>query len=183
MQALVDFLPALAFVVTYWLTKDMSLAIMVIMGAITLQLVGTWLVKRTVSKMLLASAALVIVLGGISLVLDDPVFFKWKPTGLYWLFAVIFLGSQFVGDQPVAQRMMTSISADELRLPATIWRQLNLMWVGFFVFAGALNIYVAYQFDEATWVNFKLFGLFGLTFVFLLLQSLWLSRFIDDGDS
>jgi len=78
---------------------------------------------------------------------------------------------------------MTSISADELRLPATIWRQLNLMWVGFFVFAGALNIYVAYQFDEATWVNFMLFGLFGLTFVFLLLQSLWLSRFIDDGDS
>jgi intracellular septation protein len=183
MQALVDFLPAVAFVVTYWLTKDMSLAIMVIMGAITLQLVGTWLVKRTVSKMLLASAALVIVLGGISLILDDPVFFKWKPTGLYWLFALIFLGSQFIGDKPVAQRMMTSISSDELRLPASIWRQLNLMWVAFFIFAGALNIYVAYQFDEATWVNFKLFGLFGLTFVFLLLQSVWLSRFLEDGDS
>ncbi|MEE4184381.1 MAG: septation protein A [Gammaproteobacteria bacterium] len=183
MQALVDFLPALAFVVTYWLTKDMSLAIVVIMGAITLQLLGTWLIKRTVSKMLLASAALVIVLGGISLVLDDPVFFKWKPTGLYWLFAVIFLGSQYIGDKPVAQRMMTSISTDELRLPESIWRQLNLMWVAFFLFAGALNIYVAYQFDEATWVNFKLFGLFGLTFVFLLLQSLWLSRFLEDGDS
>ena len=183
MQALVDFLPAVVFVVTYWLTKDMSLAIMVIMGAITLQLVGTWLIKRTVSKMLMASAALVIILGGISLILDDPVFFKWKPTGLYWLFAIIFLGSQFVGDKPVVQRMMASISSDELALPRNIWRQLNLMWVAFFIVAGALNIFVAYRYDEATWVNFKLFGLFGLTFVFLLLQSLWLSRFLEDGDS
>jgi len=182
-QALVDFLPAVAFVTTYWLSGDMSLAIMVIMGAITLQVIGTWLVRRTVSKMLLASAALVIVLGGISLLLDDPMFFKWKPTGLYWLFALVFLGSQFVGEKPVVQRMMTSLTADELSLPRQVWRHLNLLWVAFFLLAGALNIYVAYQFDEATWVNFKLFGLFGLTFVFLLGQSLWLSKFMEDGES
>jgi len=182
MQALIDFLPVLAFVLTYWFSGDMSLAIMVIMGAVALQLLATWVIKREISKMLLASAVLVVVLGGISLALDNPVFFKWKPTGLYWLFAVVFLGSNWIGEKPLVQRMLTSISEDDMHLPAPAWRKLNLAWVAFFVFAGATNIYVAYSFDEATWVNFKLFGLFGLTFVFLVLQSLWLSRYLANPE-
>jgi intracellular septation protein len=74
------------------------------------------------------------------------------------------------------QIMMQSVAADELELGDRIWKQLNLAWVGFFIFAGAINIYVAYNYSEAIWVNFKLFGLFGLTFVFLVLQTLWLSH-------
>jgi len=182
MQALIDFLPVIAFVVTYWFSGDMSLAIMVIMGAVALQLLATWVIKREISKMLLASAVLVVVLGGISLALDNPVFFKWKPTGLYWLFAVVFLGSNWIGDKPLVQRMLTSISEDDMHLPAPAWKKLNLAWVAFFVFAGAINIYVAYNYDESTWVNFKLFGLFGLTFVFLVLQSLWLSRYLANPE-
>lgn len=180
MQALIDFLPVIAFVATYWTTGDMSLAIGVIMVAVTLQLLGTWIIKREINRMLLASAALVVVLGGVSLLLDDPVFFKWKPTGLYWAFAVVFLGSQWIGDKPIAQRMISSFSEDPINMPDREWRLLNLAWVAFFVFAGALNIYVAYQFDESTWVNFKLFGLFGITFVFLVLQSLWLARYMTE---
>lgn len=61
------------------------------------------------------------------------------------------------------------------------WRQLNLMWVGFFAFSGAANLYVAYSYPEAVWVNFKLFGLLGMTLVFVLLQALWLNRHIGDG--
>ena len=91
MQALLDFLPVIAFVATYWVTGEMSTAIAVIMGAVTLQLLATWLIKRELSRMLVISAALVIGLGGISLVLDNPLFFKWKPTGLYWSFALLFL--------------------------------------------------------------------------------------------
>jgi intracellular septation protein len=107
-------------------------------------------------------------------------FFKWKPTGLYWLFAVVFLGSQFVGQRPMIQTMMMTVAQDELVLSDKIWRQLNLAWVAFFIFAGGINIYVAYNYAEATWVNFKLFGLFGMTFVFLVLQTLWLSRHVPD---
>jgi intracellular septation protein len=180
MQALIDFLPVIAFVATYWLSGDMSLAIMVIMGAVTLQITATWLIKRELNKMLVASAVLVIVLGGISLALDNPLFFKWKPTGLYWLFAVAFLGSQFIGERPLAQRMMTSVSQNGLDLPDRVWRQLNLAWVLFFIVAGIANIYVAYNYEEATWVNFKLFGLLGITFVFLVLQSLWMSQYLDE---
>jgi len=183
MQALLDFLPVIAFVAAYWLTGKMSIAIAVIMAAVTLQLLMTWLIKRELSRMLIVSATLVIVLGGISLALDNPVFFKWKPTGLYWLFALVFLGSQFLSKQPMIQTMMQSVAKDELVLSAKVWRQLNLAWVGFFVVAGAANIFVAYNYPEATWVNFKLFGLFGMTFVFLVLQTLWLSRHTspDDG--
>jgi len=180
MQALLDFLPVIAFVATYWITGDMSTAIAVIMVAVALQVLATWILKRELSRMLIASAVLVLVLGGISLILDDPLFFKWKPTGLYWLFALLFLGSQFIGAQPMVKRMMLSVAEDEFELTDTVWKQLNLAWVIFFIVAGCANIYVAYNYSEATWVNFKLFGLFGMTFVFLVLQTLWLSRHITD---
>jgi intracellular septation protein len=181
MQALLDFLPVIAFVATYWITGDMSAAIAVIMAAVTLQVLATWLLKRELSRMLIASAVLVLVLGGISLILDDPLFFKWKPTGLYWLFALLFLGSQFFGAQPMVKRMMVSVAKDEIELTDTVWKQLNLAWVVFFIIAGCANIYVAYNYAEATWVNFKLFGLFGMTFIFLLLQTLWLSRHMTEA--
>ena len=182
MQALLDFLPVIAFVTAYWVTGDMSPAIIVIMGAIALQVLLTWIIKRELNRMLIISAVLVFVLGGVSLYLDNPLFFKWKPTGLYWIFALVFLGSQFIGEQPFVKRMLTAVSTDDINLPDNIWRQLNLAWVGFFIFAGIANIYVAYNYAEATWVNFKLFGLFGITFVFLLLQTLWLSRHMGDED-
>ena len=73
-------------------------------------------------------------------------------------------------------------SKEDFELPDHAWTKLNLAWVGFFVFAGALNIYVAYSFEESVWVNFKLFGLFGITFVFLVLQTLWLSRYMPDEE-
>jgi len=182
MQALLDFLPVIAFVSAYWITGDMSVAIVVIMGAVALQVAATWLIKRELSRMLIISTVLVFLLGGVSLYLDNPVFFKWKPTGLYWTFAVIFLGSQYLGKHPFVKRMMQAVSKDEIELPDKVWRQLNLAWVGFFIFAGAANIYVAYQYEEAVWVNFKLFGLFGITFVFLILQTLWLSKYMPDED-
>jgi intracellular septation protein len=182
MQALIDFLPVIAFVTAYWLTGDMSVAIIVIMAAVTLQIAATWILKRELNKMLVASAALVFLLGGISLILDDPMFFKWKPTGLYWIFAVVFLGSQFIGETPFAKRMMLAVAKDDIEMPDRVWGQLNLAWVVFFIFAGAANIYVAYNYEEATWVNFKLFGLFGITFAFLVLQALWMSRYMSEPD-
>lgn len=176
MQALIDFLPLVAFALAYWLTSDMPTAILVIMAAISLQVIITWIVKRTVSSMLLASAALVVVLGGISLVLDDPLIFKWKPTVLNWAFAVVFLGSRYIGDRPIAQRILESVAQDQFQLTQADWRVLNLMWVMFFLTAGAANIFVAYSFAEPIWVNFKLFGLTGMTLVFALIQGIWLNN-------
>jgi len=187
MHALVDLLPLLAFglayLVAYLLTDlhtAMRVAILVIMVAISLQVLVTWLVKRTVSRMLLASAALVVVLGAISLQLNNPVFFKWKPTVLYWVFAAVIFGSRYLGDRPIVQRIIESAAKDEFRLSQADWRRLNLMWVLFFVVLGAANIFVAYRFSEPVWVSFKLFGLTGMMLLFALLQAFWLSKRTPD---
>ena len=179
MRFVVDFLPLLAFATAYWLA-DMHTAILVIMAAISLQVLVTWIVKRTVSRMLLASAILVVVLGGISLLLNNDLIFKWKPTVLNWAFALVFLGSRYIGDRPIAQRILESVSKDEFQLTQADWRRLNLMWVAFFLVSGAANIFVAYEFPEAVWVKFKLFGLTGMTLAFALLQGLWLSKRAPD---
>ena len=175
MQALLDFLPVLAFAVTYWVTKDFNTAILVIMVAVGLQVILTFAFTRKVNKMMLISAAMVIILGGISLFLNNDLVFKWKPTVLNWAFALAFFGSQFIGDRPIIQRIMESIAKDEITLSKPHWQTLNTMWVIFFLISGTANIYVAYNYDEATWVNFKLFGLLGLTFVFMVIQAFWIS--------
>ena len=94
----------------------------------------------------------------------------------------MFLGSRFIGDKPIVQRIIQSTAGDEIRLAPVDWQRLNLMWVIYFVIAGAANIFVAYTLSETIWVNFKLFGLLGMTVIFILFQALWLSRRgADDG--
>jgi intracellular septation protein len=122
--------------------------------------------------MLLTSAILVLVFGGLTLLVHDAVFIKWKPTIVDWLFAAAFLISNFWRGAPLVQRLM----GEHVELDASIWKRLNLLWVGFFTVCGALNLYVAFNYSENTWVNFKLFGLFGLTLVFALLQGVWIAR-------
>jgi intracellular septation protein len=175
MQIFIDFLPIVAFVIAYWLT-DIKTAIAVIMVAMTLQVVITYAVKRTVGRMLLASAALVVVLGGISLAIDNDLVFKWKPTVLNWAFCAVLLVSRYASSKPMMQRLLESVAKGEINLLPQDWQRLNLMWAGFFLLSGAANIYVAYNFSEGVWVNFKLFGLLGMTVAFVLLQAFWLSR-------
>jgi len=117
----------------------------------------------------------VLVFGGLTLLIHDPVFIKWKPTIVNWLFAAAFLASQFLSGPTIVQRML----GENVKLDDASWIRLNLMWVGFFVFAGAVNLYVAFNYDESTWVNFKLFGLMGLTLVFAMAQGVWIARKSD----
>jgi len=143
-------------------------------------------VVRKVEKMPLITLALLIVFGGATLALKDPVFIQWKPTAINWLFALVFLGSHLVGDKPLIQRMMGH--AIEIR-EARVWMQLNLAWVGFFVVSGLANIVVAPEIDpfglhfsEDTWVDFKLFGLMGMTLAFVIAQAFFLARYMPDTD-
>jgi intracellular septation protein len=140
-------------------------------------LAGQWFATRKVNRMTAISTGLVVVFGGITLFLDNPVFFYWKPTVFYWALALACLGSHFVGEKTIIQRMIQAASKEAdgtIELPLQKWRTLNLMWVAYATIAGTLNIYVAYSFSEPTWVKFKLFGLLGLTIVFLVIQSVWI---------
>jgi len=175
-----DYLPLIAFAGTYFLT-DIYIATGVLMAALVVLAGGYWLIRGEVHKMHIATAALALVFGGLTLAVRDPMFIKLKPTVLYLLFALVLVGSVLVDDRPLMQRALQS----QLSLPAPVWRRVNEMWAGFFVFCGALNLYVAFGFSEATWVNFKLFGMLGLTLVFVLLQGLYLARYLpkEEGSS
>jgi len=149
-----------------------------------IQVAGFWLKHHRFERMHIFSLTLISVLGGITIALGDPTFIQWKPTFLNWVFALAFLGSQFVGEKNLVQRMMGA----QISLPDNIWVRLNLSWVAFFILSGAANLYVAFYYgldqDEKTrmdfWVNFKLFGLMGLTFIFVIAQAIYMTRYIQD---
>ena len=123
----------------------------------------------------LVTLALVVIMGGATVILQDKTFIQWKPSVVNWLFAVAFLGSRFIGDKTILERMM----GQNLNLPVSAWQKLNYAWVAFFTFSGVVNLYVAYNFSEDIWVNFKLFGLLGLTIVFIIAQSFYLYQFMN----
>lgn len=171
MQFLFDLFPVIAFFVAYKLWGIFVATAVLIVGVLA-QTAVSWIRHRKVSPMLLTSAVLVLVFGGLTLWVRDPAFIKWKPSIVNWLFAAAFLVSQYLRGPTIIQRML----GENVTLVPADWRRLNLVWVGFFLVAGALNLYVAYRFDEATWVNFKLFGLMGLTLAFARLQGVWIGR-------
>jgi intracellular septation protein len=174
MKLLTDFLPILLFFIAYKMF-DIYVATAVAIAATFLQVAVTWLKTRKVATMQLVTLAILVTFGGLTLYLRNEQFIKWKPTVINWIFAAAFLGSQFFGEKTVVERLMSA----QIKLPNPIWRRLNLSWVAFFLIMGEANLYVMYNFDRDTWVNFKLFGMLGMTMVFLVIQSLFLARHIN----
>ena len=207
MKLLFDFFPIILFFVSYYQASflidntfigqlidpakpDFIAATIVATGmaivASFIQVGIHWFNTHKFERMHIFSLVLITVLGSITIFLGNPAFIQWKPTVLNWLFAGVFLGSMHVGEKPIIQRMMS----EHIELPTNVWSTLNLSWVVFFFISGAANLYVAfyYNLDAAaetrmdTWVNFKLFGLMGLTIGFVILQALYLSRHITEDD-
>ena len=178
MKLLFDFLPILLFFIAYKIAGIyIATGVLII---ITLTQTGwIWLRQRRIEKLPLLTAGLVVILGGATLLLQDPIFVKWKPTVVNWLFAVAFLGSCFIGQKTLLERMM----GERLELPASVWVKLTFAWAIFFSIMGVANLYVAFNFDENTWVNFKLFGMLGLTLVFVLAQAAYMSRHLKLDDT
>lgn len=175
MKFLFDFFPIFLFFVAYK-TYDIFVATAVAIVASFVQLAWFWLQYRRFENMHLISFGLIAVFGGATLFLHDATFIKWKPSVLFWLFAVVYLGSQYIGKKPIIQRMLET----NMSLPAPIWKRLNFAWSIFFILLGILNLYVAYNFDEATWVNFKMFGSTVLIVVFVFAQSFYINRYAGD---
>lgn len=178
MKLLFDFLPILLFFIAYKMA-DIYVATAVLIVVTLAQTGWIWLRQRRIEKLPLFTAGLVLVLGGATLLLKDPMFVKWKPTVVNWLFAVAFLGSRFIGQKTLLERMV----GGQLELPAPVWVKLTFAWVIFFFAMGVANLYVAFNFDENTWVNFKLFGMLGLTLVFVLAQGAYMSRYLKLDDT
>ena len=179
MKILLDFLPVIVFFAVYKFTNDILLATAVLIPATLLQMLYSWKVQGKIERMQLVTLVLVVLLGGATLAFQDKAFIQWKPTIVNWLFAVGFLATQFIGDKTVVERLMGS----SMELPKTIWSRLNLAWVAFFIAVGVVNLYVAYNFSEEIWVDFKLFGMLGLTILFIVLQGLYIAKHAKEPEA
>lgn len=152
------------------------LATVVVIVATLLQVGWLLLRGRKVDTMLWVSLALVVLLGGATIYFHSETFIKWKPTLLYWAMATGLLIGQLMGKNGIRALM-----GAQMTLPEPVWLRVNQAWMGFFGFMGALNLWVAYQFSTAIWVNFKLFGGIGLMLVFVVAQSLVLGKYMQEG--
>ncbi len=177
MKLLFDFLPILFFFVAYFLF-DIYVATYVAIAASALQVLSYWIKFRRFDTMQLVTFATISTLGSATIIFHNPLFFKWKPTVVYWVFGALFTTSQFLGKKPFLQRLMDS----KVTLPRAIWRQLNLAWAVFFIVLGFINLYVAYHFSTNTWVYFKFIGALGATLLFALAQSLYMMRYLKEED-
>ncbi|MCH9699104.1 MAG: septation protein A [Gammaproteobacteria bacterium] len=170
-----DFFPIALFFIVYK-QFDIYTATATLMGACAIQVLSGWIINRKVETMHIVTLVLVIVLGSATLFLQDERFIKWKPSVVNWLFALVFFGSHFIGERPIIQRMMSG----HIEMPDFVWFRLSMSWIAFFIISGIANVYVMFNFDTDTWVNFKLFGMLGMTLIFVILQTIFLSKYIKE---
>ena len=182
MNMLFEFFPLLLFLGTL-LLKDIYTAVVVLMITMPIGLALKSWRTGSVDKMYLWSTVFALFFGALTLYFRNPYFTYWKPTAFYWAVGIAFLASAWIGDKPLAQRFYGLVDGLNLdKITPSQWSRLNYVWVAFFVIAGLLNIYVAYNYSEKTWGTFKVFGLMALTFVFMLAQTLWIAGIIGDED-
>ena len=174
MKILFEFFPLLVFYIAFkW--QGIYVAVVVAIVASTFQAGCFWLKNHRFEKTHLLTFVIIAISGGATLYLQNELFFKWKPTIINWLFALICIGSHFFGNRPIIRRIMEG----GVPLPSPIWNQLNIIWSLFFIFMGFANLVVVYNFSTDIWVDFKLFGMLGLTLLFILSQGFYLAKHIE----
>ncbi len=171
MKLLFDFLPIILFFVAFKF-GGIYVATAVAIATTFGQIGWLWLRGRRVEPMLWVSLVVIVVFGGATLALHDEAFIKWKPTVLYWLFAAALVGGQLLWRRNLVQSLLGS----QMELPERAWTRLNWSWAVYFTIMGVANLWVAFHYPTATWVDFKLFGSLALTVVFAIVQSLLIAR-------
>ncbi|MBI5439235.1 MAG: septation protein A [Nitrosomonadales bacterium] len=175
MKLLFDLFPVILFFIAFKI-QGIYVATAVAIAATIAQIIWTKWRHGKVDTMLWVSFAIIAVFGGATLLLQDETFIKWKPTVLYWLFSAILLFSNLLFDK----NMMRALLHEKIAMPLHVWHRLNLIWSLFFAALGFINLYVAFNYSTDDWVNFKLFGFTGLMVVFILAQSVWLAKYVDE---
>lgn len=176
MKLLIDFFPIILFFVAFK-TAGIYVATAVSIAATVAQIAYLRHKHGKVEPMHWLSLGVIVVFGGATLFAQNDTFIKWKPTVLYWLMGGALLFGQWLFNKNFVRTLM----GGQISLPDAAWRSMNTSWVAFFAVMGALNLWIAYQFDTDTWVTFKLFGGMGLMFLFVLGQALYISRFVKDA--
>ena len=173
MKFLFDLFPVILFFIGFKF-YGIFVATAIAIGATLALIIYAKIRHGKVEKMLLINGAIISVLGGVTLLLHDKTYIMWKPTVLYWLLAAVLLISNLFFNKNFIQQMMGKM----LDAPQAIWTKLNLTWVVFLIILGFVNLYVAFNYSEDTWVNFKLFGVTGVMFLFIIAQTIILKKYL-----
>jgi intracellular septation protein A len=187
----IDFIPLLLFFIVYKIEPRIveiaghSLSVGGIYSATAMLIISSLVVygilfikQRKLEKSQWLTLIACLVFGSLTLAFHSETFLKWKAPVVNWLFALAFAGSHFIGDKLLIKRIM----GHALTLPDAVWTRLNLAWIGFFLFCGAANLFVAFTY-QSIWVDFKVFGSLGMTLLFLVAQGIYLSRHLHDTDA
>lgn len=186
MKLLFDLFPLLIFFGAFKF-YDIYIATGAAIIATFIQVTIFWVKNRRFESMHIMTLVIITFFGGLTILLKDDIFIKWKPTVVNWVFSGVIVGMLLFAKKSALEHVM----GKQIALPDAVWKNLNWAWAGFFLILGSLNLYVAFYYNldadteirTTTWVNFKVFGLLGLTLVFTIGQLFFLSKHIDIKDS
>ncbi len=177
MKFLFEMFPIILFFAAFKF-KGIFFATGVAIAASIVQIGYTYIKNKKVEPPMLISLAVILVFGGATLIVHNEIFIKWKPSILYWIFAVVLFFARVIWKKNLIQAML----AKSIEVPGEVWERLNFSWAFFFAVMGGLNLFVAYHFPTDVWVNFKLFGTLGLMLVFVIVQGFMLSPYIKEEE-
>ena len=178
MKFLFDLFPIILFFVAFKFA-DIYTATIVAMVATIGQILWVYYRHRKIDAMQWISLVMILVFGSLTIFLHDKTFIQLKPTALYWLFSgALFISTQFFQKNWIQVLMGKQVTLKQSSAHS-VWHRLNLAWAIFFFLMGAINLYVAFEYSEEAWVNFKLFGSTGLLLIFVVIQGVWLSRHME----
>jgi intracellular septation protein len=172
MRQFIEFVPLVLFVAVYFTTRDIYLATAILMAGVCSQVGLEYYLDKTLSKRTILVFCVVIFAGTATLVFQDEVFIKWKPTIVNWVFGLALIGVHLLSKDSLLKKIL----GEHLTLPDPVWRNLNHGWaLGFFI-AGALNLFVAYSYSTDIWVTYKLIGGFALTLSYMVITMVYLIK-------
>lgn len=182
MQFLYEFFPVLLFFIAF---KFYDIYVATLVGIVTTlaQVIITRLWIKKWDRKQVITLAVFTVFGGLTLYFHDPIFVKWKPTIVFWIFSIAILITQFFTKKTLIERLMASVFQDKGEVPVVVWKRLNFIWALFFAALGGINLYIAYYFSNDAWVNFKFYGITAALFVLSIFQAIYLTRFMTEVDS
>lgn len=172
MNALIDLVPVLLFFGAY-LLYDLYVATAVLIAASWAVVAWHWYRRGSLPRMPLATAALISVLGGLTLWLHDPAFVKMKPTAVFAAISLALLGSHFIGSKVLLARLPQQVVV----MPDAVWRRVNAAWAVYYALLAGVNWYIAHHYSDSVWATWKFLSFTVLPFGFLMLHTPFISQY------
>ena len=179
---IIEFLPVIAFFISYRLTSNMILATAFIVGSCIIATLIEYILVKRISRMQIFLTAAVIIFGVPTILLNDPQIIKWKVTVVNLILALAIGFTQYI----LHKNPFSFLFGKEISLPHQAWNSLSTLWMFYFIFAAGLNIIIAFHLPaltgisaadaESWWVDYKTFGNAILNFIFAIVCMVWLFK-------